>query len=188
MATERTVVVAAASRHGSTAEIAERLMATLSERLPTGWSVRAGELSDPRTLDAADAVVLGSGVYLGRWLRPARKALRHVRGTPPLGLWVFSSGPVSDDIGDNARVIAADKAVESGDAVSHTVFAGRLDTSELAWWERLPVRAVHATSGDWRDWTIIDEWAVTIAAHLTASDRDASTDGTFYPRHPVDSV
>lgn len=166
---ERTIVVAGASRHGSTAEIADRLIATLSRELPVGWTVGRGDLSDLHTFDRADAVVLGSGVYLGRWLRPARKALQHVRGNPPLGLWIFSSGPVSEEMGDNARVIAADKLVESGDVVDHAVFAGRLNTSELSWWERLPANAVHATSGDWRDWQAIDDWAVRVAAQLVAA-------------------
>lgn len=189
MALERTVVVVAASRHGSTTEIANRLVATLSERLATGWTVRAGHVADLRTLDAADAVVLGSGVYVGHWLRPALKALQHVRGNPPFGLWVFSSGPVFGGRDDDARVIAADTVVESGDAVDHAVFAGRLDTSLLAWWERLLVKTVHATSGDRRDWTAIDEWAVSIATQLNeASDRAASGDGTFYPRHRSDGA
>lgn len=166
---ERIVVVAAASRHGSTIEIADRLIATLSRELPVGWNVRQGELADLRTFDNADAVVLGSAVYLGHWLRPALKTLQYVKGNPSLGLWVFSSGPVSDETGDNARVIAADKLVESGEVVDHAVFAGRLNTSELSWWERLPAKAVHATSGDWRDWQAIDEWAVAIAAALAAA-------------------
>jgi menaquinone-dependent protoporphyrinogen oxidase len=189
MTDKHTVVVAAASRHGGTAEIAARLMATLNRELPDDWHVQQGELGDLHTFDGADAVVLGSGVYLGRWLRSARRALRYVSGNPAMGLWVFSSGPVSAEMSEDGRVLTADSVVESGDAVDHTVFAGRLDSSSLQWWERLPARAVHAVSGDWRDWALIDAWAVTIAAHLSeASDRAASSGGTFYPRHPVDSV
>ena len=54
------VLVTYASRHGSTAEIAERV----------GQVMR---------------VVLGSAIYLGRWLRPARRFLRAepARRTPP---------------------------------------------------------------------------------------------------------
>jgi menaquinone-dependent protoporphyrinogen oxidase len=174
MAVKRVVVVAAASRHGSTTEIASRLIATLSRELPDGWTVREGELANLRTLDAADAVVLGSSIYLGHWLRPALKALQHVTGNPPLGLWMFSSGPVTDEVGDGAQVSPADKLVESGDVVDHAVFAGRLDTTVLSWWERLPAKAVHATSGDWRDWQAIDEWAGRIAAQLARAESATS--------------
>jgi menaquinone-dependent protoporphyrinogen oxidase len=170
MTVKRVVVVAAASRHGSTAEIATRLIATLSRELPDGWTVREGELANLRTFDTADAVVLGSSVYLGHWLRPALKALEYVTGNPPMGLWMFSSGPISDEIDDNGSIVTVEKLVESGEAVDHAVFAGRLDTSVLSWWERLPAKAVRATSGDWRDWQAIDQWAGTIAAQLTQAN------------------
>lgn len=169
----RTVVVAASSRHGSTAAVATRLAGVLSEQLSDRWTVEQVDPSDLERFDDADAVVLGSAVYLGHWMRPAVKALRHVKDAPLLDLWLFSTGPISDVTSENDRVIQADEMVESGCAVEHRVFGGRLDTSSLARWERLAVKAVHAVSGDRRDWTAIDEWAASIAIQLTHAVADS---------------
>lgn len=164
-----TVVVAAASRHGSTAQIAERIEDTLRVQLSDEWSVRLADLADPRTFEGADAVVLGSAVYLGHWLRPAIKALHVVKDAPLLDLWLFSTGPISDDMSENARIITADEMVDAGCATQHMVFTGRLDVERLSRWERLVVRALGVISVDRRDWAAVDDWTTGIAAQLTAA-------------------
>lgn len=162
----RTLVVAAASRHGGTCEIADRLASTLEADLPLGWVVVRPELSDLRVLDDADAVVLGSAIYYGHWMRSAAHALTYVKDAPLLDLWLFSTGPVSDVESENAQVISADAIVEAGQAVEHKVFGGRLDTSRLTWVERTVAKAVHAVPGDHRDWVEVDAWAHHIAQQL----------------------
>ncbi|MCW2829695.1 MAG: hypothetical protein JWP31_387 [Aeromicrobium sp.] len=163
------VVIAAATRHGSTTEVAERIERTMREHLSPTWTVSTADLADVQTFGAADAVVLGSAVYLGHWLRPAIKALHYLKDAPLLDLWLFSTGPISDDLSENARVTTPDEMVEQGCAAEHMVFSGRLDTSHLSWWERLIVRAVGAVSGDRRDWAAVDDWATSIATQLTAA-------------------
>lgn len=175
----RTLVVAAASRHGGTCEIADRLAATLQADLPLGWRVLRPDLSDLRVLDEADAVVLGSAIYYGHWMRAAAHALAYVKDAPLLDLWLFSTGPVSDVETENAQIISADSMVDSGQAVEHRVFGGRLDTSGLTWLERTAVKAVHAIPGDHRDWAEVDEWAHHIASQLSVVPGRA--DGTNDP-------
>lgn len=165
--TGHTVVIGAAGRHGSTAGIAARIETALRQRLSSHWCVKRADLLDLREFEDADAVVLGSAVYFGRWLRPATKALRALKDAPSLDLWLFSTGPISDGMGENIDVINADEMVASGYATDHMVFAGRLDTQHLSWWERLAVRAVGASSGDRRDWSAVDDWAASIANRLT---------------------
>jgi menaquinone-dependent protoporphyrinogen oxidase len=167
VAPARTLVVAAASRHGGTCEIADRLASTLQADLPLGWRVVRPELSDLRVFDDADAAVLGSAIYYGHWMRAAAHALAYVKDVPLLGLWLFSTGPVSDLDSENAQIISADSMVATGQAVEHKVFGGRLDTSELTWVERAVVKAVHAVPGDHRDWDQVDDWAHHIAQQLS---------------------
>jgi len=51
----------------------------------------------------ADAVVLGSAVYMRRWRPEARRFLRRFRRElAHRPFWVFSSGPVGDPADDNA--------------------------------------------------------------------------------------
>jgi menaquinone-dependent protoporphyrinogen oxidase len=167
IAPTRTLVVAAASRHGSTGEIAERLARTLEKDLPPGWQVTRPDLSELSVLDDADAVVLGSAIYYGRWMRLAARALAYLKDAPLIDLWLFSTGPVSDIESENAQVISADEMVQAGQAIEHKVFGGRLDTSQLNWMERTVVKAVHAIPGDHRNWDEVDEWAHHIARQLS---------------------
>jgi menaquinone-dependent protoporphyrinogen oxidase len=124
------------------------------------------DLSDLTVLDDADAVVLGSAIYFGHWMRAAARALAYLRDAPLFDLWLFSTGPVSDIETENAQVVSADEMVTSGQAVEHKVFGGRLATSRLTWVERAAVKAVHAIPGDHRDWDEVDAWAHHIAEQL----------------------
>lgn len=176
----KTLVVAAASRHGGTCEIADRIAETLRLGLPDNWHVVRGELSDLRILDDADAVVLGSAIYYGHWMRAASKALDYLHESMPADLWLFSTGPISEVESENAQMISADQLAETGEADEHKVFGGRLDTSHLNLLERIVVRGVHALPGDHRDWLVVDEWANHIAAELRAGTTHAAagTKGT----------
>jgi menaquinone-dependent protoporphyrinogen oxidase len=162
------LVVAAASRHGGTCEIADRLALALTAELPQNWTVTRPDLTDLRVLDDADAIVLGSAIYYGHWLHSAARALKYVQGSPAPDLWLFSTGPISDVESENAQIISADSMVESGQAIDHKVFGGLLDTSRLSWVERTAVKALHVLPGDHRDWDQVDDWARRIATHLTA--------------------
>ena len=140
---------------------------TLENDLPLGWRVVRPDLSDLRVLDDADAVVLGSAIYFGHWMRSAAHALAYLKDAPLFDLWLFSTGPVSEAASENAQVISAVSMVESGQAAEHKVFGGLLDMSGLTWAERAVVRAVHAIPGDHRDWDEVDAWAHHIATQLS---------------------
>jgi Flavodoxin domain len=64
------VLVTAASKHGATAEIAS-VIAALLEAEHIAVDVLAPEQVD--NVAGYDAVVLGSGVYAGHWLKPAKR-------------------------------------------------------------------------------------------------------------------
>lgn len=63
------VLVAYATRHGATKEIAEALAGALRR---DGHPVDLRAADHVETLDPYDAAVLGSAVYYGHWLDPAR--------------------------------------------------------------------------------------------------------------------
>jgi hypothetical protein len=73
VATVVRVLVSAASKHGSTSEIADRIAAAIRGGLPGDAIVDvfpAGRVGD---VTSYDAFVLGSAVYMGRWLGDARE-------------------------------------------------------------------------------------------------------------------
>jgi menaquinone-dependent protoporphyrinogen oxidase len=65
-----TVLVTAASKHGATLGIAEAIARVLDEHGVSADLVDIDEVSD---LGRYEAVVLGSAVYMGQWLKQARR-------------------------------------------------------------------------------------------------------------------
>jgi menaquinone-dependent protoporphyrinogen oxidase len=168
------VLVAVASRHGSTAEIAERIVATL---LAADLEVDIHRIDDAagRDLGGYDAIVVGSAVYEGHWLRSARRFVAdHQDQLRRVPVFLFSSGPVGNNtIGvENGHVT---DLVELSGAVDHRQFPGRLDRDLLKRRECWIVDIVRAHDGDFRDWDAVAAWASTIAARLTAAgEQDAA--------------
>jgi menaquinone-dependent protoporphyrinogen oxidase len=163
------VLVAAASRHGATAEIADALGRRLGEH---GVVADVARLEDVEGLTGYDAFVLGSAVYVGRWLEPARRfveANREELATRPT--WLFSSGPLGDPLRpDEGKAVHVADLVESTGAVDHRLFPGRLRRDVLGFGERAIVAAVRAPDGDYRDWDAIAAWADGIAQSLQPAD------------------
>jgi menaquinone-dependent protoporphyrinogen oxidase len=164
-----TVLVAASSRHGATQGIAERIAADLSE---AGLAVEVRRLEAVEDLGAYEAFVLGSAIYLGNWLKPARRFLdAHAGELARRPTWLFASGsivgdPPVDDDPNALRAGLAERLVELTKAREHKLFAGKLDTSTLGLLEKAAVRGAHASEGDFRDWKAIDDWAAAIAREL----------------------
>jgi menaquinone-dependent protoporphyrinogen oxidase len=125
---------------------------------------------------AYDAVVLGSGVYLGRWMKGAAEfAERNREALVARPVWLFSSGPLTLKDGvtvDHPDVVPTDIAAlrESIHPRDHRVFFGALDPKKLGFAQRglrkLPAARAVLPEGDFRDWQNIEAWADGIAAAL----------------------
>lgn len=88
------VLVAYASKRGSTGEIADAIVDVLRD---SGLDADAKPVEDVESIASYDAVVLGSAVYMKRWRGDAKHFLRkHGEELSQLPFWVFSSGPVGD--------------------------------------------------------------------------------------------
>lgn len=161
------VLVAVASRHGSTFEIGEQIGAVLREA-GLGCDVRPAEAVT--SLDEYDAVVVGSAVYTGRWLADARDLVNsHVPELASRPVWLFSSGLADSPAKASNRPAETVDRMNVTGALAHRHFPGKLDLNVLNFSERAIIAAARGKQGDRRDMAAVREWAGTIAAHLVAS-------------------
>lgn len=163
------VLVAFASKHGATAEIAARIAAVLRGCGCETEVCPAREEADPA---GYAGVVVGSAVYGGRWLSPAVRFLK-TRADELIQrpLWLFSSGPTGR--GDPVALLRGWRhpeplrgLVERLHPRDVAVFHGVLVRERLNLLERIMVRAVKAPYGDFRDWTAIERWSRSVAEAL----------------------
>jgi menaquinone-dependent protoporphyrinogen oxidase len=160
------LLVAYASRLGSTREIAERIGSVLAVN---GHVVEVRSVDEPIDLLSFDAVVLGSGVYVGHWDDGAVAfAERHAAALSRLPVWLFSSGPIGNDAGIKpTEPLDLPRLSSMIHPREHRIFWGALrrdsvDGSSLNRVERFVAKRF-IPDGDWRDWPAIEAWSAVIA-------------------------
>jgi len=155
-----TVLVAFATRHGSTREVAESIACTLKAfaadvEFGEAREVRSQPGHGPGQARRWTLVVLGAPLYSGRWHRDAHRFLRrHRKELAGVPVAVFGMGPRNDDVlaWERSRT-QLDRALAKHSWLTPTavmVFGG-VDPPD-----KRPRR-------DLRDWTKIDAWAASIA-------------------------
>ena len=185
-----TVQVIYASRHGGTAGIANRIAEVLQTE---GVQVAVADAINKPDPGGFDAFVIGSGVYIGSWLKEATEFLERNQTTlATRPVWLFSSGPLpgsskmteADDpiavalgpeegpgSGGRKRIETLSATIHPRD---HRVFLGAFDPNDppKSMPERLvrmmPVAKQALPAGDFREWNVIEAWARQIAAELIA--------------------
>jgi menaquinone-dependent protoporphyrinogen oxidase len=163
-AMESNVLVAYASKHGTTREVAESVAETLRS---LGLRVELEEAGKVDDVSPFHAVVVGGGLYTGRWHADARRLLkrhRHALAGKPLA--VFGMGPDSLEetkVAESRRQLDRSLGSVPGlEPIAVTVFGGALEPE--TW--RFPFNRLPAY--DARDWYAIHRWAEEIAEKLTA--------------------
>ncbi|MBE3075422.1 MAG: flavodoxin domain-containing protein [Actinobacteria bacterium] len=181
------VLVAYASKHGATGEIAERIAAGLRA---AGQPADARPVQGAGDLDDYEGFVIGSAAYSTHWLRDATAFVRsnqELLAQRPV--WLFSSGPLGVSSSPHGAAGTDAKATELSAAFEpreirgfqatihprdHCIFSGALNLGRLssAEWSCLKMPATRAIlpEGDFRDWAQIQGWAEGIAQELTQLD------------------
>jgi menaquinone-dependent protoporphyrinogen oxidase len=156
------ILVAYASKHGSTGEIAR----AVAEKLrAAGNEVDLGTVAEVADVGTYEAYVIGSAVYYGSWMKEATAfALSNSAWLARRPVWLFSSGPVgSASRADPKELVTLGESIAPLD---HRVFYGALDRHHLSIGERIVVGAVGTPDGDYRDWREIDAWADEIVREV----------------------
>jgi len=158
------VLVSAATRYGATAEIGQAIGEVLGEH---GLEPAVVPPERVGGLDGFDAVVVGSAVYAGHWLKPARELVDRLGGElAGRPVWLFSSGPVGDPPKPDEDPVDVTEVLAATGARGHRVFAGKLLRKQLSFPERAIVSALRVPEGDFRDWAEVRRWAAGIADAL----------------------
>ena len=159
------VLVAYATKYGSTREVAERVAAKLGEQ---GLQVEARPAGEVKSLDGYDAVVFGGALYMFRLVGEGRRfLLRHRKKLAGVPFAAFGMGPIEDtekQFADARHHL--DKTLLKLQGVSPkdvTIFGGALRPAEL----KFPYIGMKSMPpADLRDWKVIEAWAGALPAKL----------------------
>jgi menaquinone-dependent protoporphyrinogen oxidase len=154
-----TILVAYATKHGSTREVAEAVAEALQKH---GLAVET--LPAARVVDVSPyaGVVVGGALYMGRWHPDAVEFLeqhRHALATLPLA--AFGMGPRTmgehDAEESRTQLVKALAKVPEIDPCAVAIFGGVIDPHTL----HFPFS--HLPASDARDWSAIRAWATDFA-------------------------
>jgi len=177
---DKKVLLAYASIHGSTQEIATVVADTLRECRLTVDVLPARSV---RSLEGYSSVVLGAPLYIFHLQNDALRFLsrhRHVL-TGGIPVAIFSSGPFGEGDADEWNEVRRQLNQEMMKfpwlkPVAVEVFGGKFDPTRL----RFPWNLIPALKGipakDLRDWTAIRAWASSLADNLVPPIQDIQTE------------
>lgn len=165
------ILVACASRKGSTNEIAE----TVAKELEAGGHrARVSHLKDVSSLEGFDAAVIGAPVYtghidgdFGKFVDRNKSGLKNI----PVAAFAVGLAPVDQKIGSpedlekQLRTLAGQAKL-----VAITVFAGKLDPAQHSFMTKTMISLMKAPTGDFRDWDAIRAWAKGLPALFEKKD------------------
>ncbi|MCK4451224.1 MAG: flavodoxin domain-containing protein [Anaerolineae bacterium] len=164
---ENKVLVAYASRAGSTGEVAEAIGQVLCE---AGAAVDVRLAKEVTDLSPYRAVVVGSGIRVGKWLPEAVEFVerhREALSRMPVAYFLVCL-TLKENTEENRREVSAylDPVCEMVQPVDVGLFAGAMDYSKLPFILRLMMKAMKSPEGDFRNWETIRAWADQVRARL----------------------
>jgi menaquinone-dependent protoporphyrinogen oxidase len=165
------VLVAYATKYGSTQEVAEAVAAVLRER---GLAADVRPAGKVQSVADYSAVVLGAPLYIGSLLKDATRFLeKNARALSGKPLAVFALGPTigKDEAEWQACRDQLDKALAKVPGLAPaavTLFGGKYERARLRFPDTLlaavPASPLYtAPDRDLRDWTAIKAWAGQVA-------------------------
>ncbi|TAJ44136.1 flavodoxin domain-containing protein [Methanofollis fontis] len=165
--TKEKILIAYASRYGSTQEIAESMARILEEQ---GFAIDCMNVMDVRDIGPYAAVVAGSPIYMGKWLVEAVdfiKLFRNDLKIRPLAIFAvgYSMKEESDVIRKSARASMSEVTMYV-QPQAEGLFAGKFDPDTMSQADLQIMKMAGAVPGDARDWTMIGNWTRALPSIL----------------------
>jgi menaquinone-dependent protoporphyrinogen oxidase len=164
----KSILLAYASRFGSTQEVAEAIAVSLRE---AGLQVDIQPVQEVKSFDRYDAVVLGAAIYNAKWNANAHQfVMQYQDALSQLPVAIFTLGPLSTSDAakrNSRRQLDVELAKYPWlKPVALEIFAGKYDPSKpgLNFFERfIPAR-------DYRKWDAIRAWTNELSMQLQHVD------------------
>ena len=154
------ILLAYATRNGSTAEIAQFIGRELTN---TGHAVDVADIKMVSTLAGYSAIIIGGPLYMGNVDGAVEKFVGNNREQLlklPVAAFVVGLAPKNPDPGAvEAAMTALRKSLGPVTPVSSVLFAGKLDPSKVNFVMRKFLEMAKIPAGDFRDWDAITAWA-----------------------------
>jgi menaquinone-dependent protoporphyrinogen oxidase len=159
------VLVAYATKSGSTAEVAEAVAKAMRAE---GADVDVRLAKEVRALDGYTAVILGAPLYMFKWVNDAHGFLRrHRNALQGLPVAIFALGPWNnkeEELQTARNQLAKELAKYPWlKPMDTTVFVGKFDPAKLVFPYNLIPAMKSIKAQDDRDWDAINAWAVAQA-------------------------
>jgi menaquinone-dependent protoporphyrinogen oxidase len=159
----RRVLIAYASKAGSTAEMAARMGEEIAR---TGAQVDVKPVGQVTGLNGYQSVVLGSAIRMGS---PLPEAMRFVEAhqavlqQAPFHVFIGCM-TLNEDTPENRVKVSAylDPLRAVVKPASEGLFAGKMDMNTIKLYERLIILAMKSPQGDFRRWDQVTAWAKAI--------------------------
>ena len=160
----RSILLAYATRYGSTQEVAETITAALRQ---AELAVDVQPMQEVKSLEHYDAVVLGVAIYNAKWHPNVHQFLsQYQESLSQRPLAIFALGPLST----SKAAMRNSRRQLDGELIKYPwlkpvaleMFAGKYDPSKpgLSFFERL------VPASDHRNWDAIRAWANSLPAKL----------------------
>jgi menaquinone-dependent protoporphyrinogen oxidase len=158
------ILVAYATRAGSTVEVAAAIGEALSGR---GFLVDVKPVKEKPSVEGCQAVVIGSAIRMGSWLPEAVNFVKNNQAQlcriPTALFTVHMLNRGEDEASCQARQAYTAAVRQVLTPVDEVFFNGKMDYSRLSFLDRTIAKAVEkqtdSRAGDFRDWEKIRAWA-----------------------------
>lgn len=164
------MLVAYASRAGATQGVAETIAEVLRE---SGATVDLRPAKDVRDVSGYDAAIIGSAIYAGQWMGPAKSLVeKHQAALQKMPVAFFTVClTMADPTEENCKAVAAylDPLRQMVQPVSEGAFAGAVDYKKLNFVFGAILKKMGAKEGDFRDMEAVRAWAGGLPALLSKS-------------------
>lgn len=161
------ILIAYASKAGSTVEIAKIIGETIASK---GMQVDVKPVNEANSIQAYNAVILGSAIRMGQWLPDILTFAENNKAELakiPAAIFSVHLQNLGDTPAEKENRMMYTKPIKDIVQVDAEVFfSGKMDMSRLSIFEKVLCKMLKSVNEDLRDWNVIRSWANEIPAVL----------------------